>query len=49
MQLISILGLVVLLGLAWAMSYHRTRVRLRTVAWGLGLQLLFAEIRRAHV
>lgn len=44
MQLISILGLVVLLGLAWAMSYHRTRVRLRTVAWGLGLQLLFAVI-----
>jgi len=43
-QLISILGLVVLLGLAWAMSYHRTRVRLRTVVWGIGLQLLFAVI-----
>ena len=39
MNLISILGLVVLLGLAWSMSYHRREVNLRTVFWGIGLQL----------
>lgn len=44
MSLISLLGLAVLLGLAWAMSYHRKDVKLRTVAWGIGLQFLFAVI-----
>jgi len=44
MRLVSVVGLLVLLGIAWAMSYHRTRVRLRTVLWGLGLQMLFAVI-----
>ncbi len=44
MQLVSVLGLVVILGLAWALSYHRREVRLRPVAWGLSLQLLFAVI-----
>lgn len=43
-NLVSVLGLVAILGIAWAMSYHRTQVRLRTVAWGIGLQLLFAVI-----
>jgi CNT family concentrative nucleoside transporter len=44
MQFMSILGLIALLGIAWAMSYHRTKVRLRTVLWGIGLQALFAVI-----
>ena len=44
MNLISLLGLVTLLGLAWAMSNHRWKVNLRTVFWGLGLQFLFAVI-----
>jgi len=44
MQVLSLVGLVVLLGLAWAMSYHRRRVRLRTILWGLGLQFDFAVI-----
>jgi len=44
MRLVSVLGLVALLGVAWALSYHRRSVRLRTVAWGIGLQLLFAVI-----
>lgn len=44
MNLISILGLVVLLGLAWAMSYHRRDVNLRTVFWGIGLQFVLALI-----
>lgn len=44
MRLVSILGLVALLGIAWLISYHRRSVRLRPVVWGLGLQLLFAVI-----
>jgi CNT family concentrative nucleoside transporter len=44
MHLIGLLGMLVILVLAWAMSYHRTKVRLRTVAWGIGLQVLFAVI-----
>jgi len=44
MRFIGILGLVALLGAAWALSYHRREVRMRIVAWGLGLQFLFALI-----
>jgi CNT family concentrative nucleoside transporter len=44
MRFIGILGVLVLIGLAWAMSYHRRDVRLRVVFWGLGLQFLFALI-----
>ncbi len=44
MQFLSLVGLVALLGLAWAMSYHPRRVRVRTVIWGLGLQFVFALI-----
>lgn len=41
---ISLLGLLALLGIAWGISYHRTRLPWRTVGWGLGLQFLFAVI-----
>jgi len=44
MRFIGVLGVLALLGLAWAMSYHRRDVRLRVVFWGLGLQFLFALI-----
>ena len=44
MRFIGILGVLALLGLAWAMSYHRRDVRLRVLLWGLGLQVLFAVI-----
>ncbi len=44
MRFIGILGVLALLGLAWAMSYHRHEVRMRIVVWGLGLQFLFALI-----
>ncbi len=44
MRFIGVLGMLVLLGLAWAISYHRRDVRLRVVFWGLGLQFLFAMI-----
>jgi CNT family concentrative nucleoside transporter len=44
MRFIGVFGLLVLLGLAWALSYHRRDVRPRVVLWGLGLQFLFALI-----
>jgi CNT family concentrative nucleoside transporter len=44
MRFIGVFGMVVLLGLAWAMSYHRRDIRPRIVFWGLGLQFLFAVI-----
>lgn len=44
MQFVSFLGLAVLLGIAWAISEHRSKIKLRTVVWGLSLQFLFAVI-----
>jgi CNT family concentrative nucleoside transporter len=41
---VSILGLLTLLGLAWAMSYYRRDVKLRPILWGLGLQFILALI-----
>ena len=38
----GLIGIAVLLGLAWLMSNNRRRISLRIVVWGLGLQLLFA-------
>lgn len=38
----GLLGLVVLLGVAYALSTNRNAIRWRTVAWGLSLQVLFA-------
>jgi CNT family concentrative nucleoside transporter len=41
-QLISLLGLVVLIALAWALSNNRRRFPWRTVIWGVGLQFTIA-------
>jgi CNT family concentrative nucleoside transporter len=41
-RLRSLLGLLALVGLAWALSVDRTRVPWRVIGWGIGLQLLFA-------
>jgi CNT family concentrative nucleoside transporter len=38
----GLLGLIVFLGLAYAFSTDRRAIRWRTVAWGLGLQVIFA-------
>src|SRR5579864_5637752 len=38
----GILGLLVMLGFAYAFSTNRRAIRLKTVAWGLGLQFAFA-------
>src|SRR5215467_8430461 len=41
-RITGILGLITLIGLAYVFSTNRKAIRLKTVAWGLGLQLLFA-------
>ena len=38
----GVLGLATMLGLAWLFSTNRKAIRWRTVAWGLGLQIVFA-------
>jgi len=42
LRLISLLGLVVFIGVAWAISSQRKKFPWRTVLWGLGLQFTFA-------
>jgi len=37
----GILGILTMLSLAYAFSSNRRAIRLKTVAWGLGLQLVF--------
>ena len=41
-RFIGILGIIVLLGLAYAMSNNRRKLDWRLIFWGLSLQLLFA-------
>ena len=38
----GLLGLITFLSLAYAFSTNRRAIKWRTVAWGLGLQILFA-------
>ncbi len=44
MRLVSLLGMLTLLAIAWGMSVNRRQIRLRPVIWGLALQLIFAII-----
>ena len=41
-QFTGILGLLTMMGLAYAFSTNRRAIRFKTVAWGLGLQIVFA-------
>ena len=43
-NLVSLLGILVLIGLAWAFSTNRRAFPLRVVLWGLGLQFVFAVL-----
>jgi CNT family concentrative nucleoside transporter len=38
----GLLGLLLLLGIAFLLSSHRSRIRWKTVAWGIGLQVVLA-------
>ena len=40
----GLLGMAVILALAWVFSTNRRAIRIKTVAWGLGLQIAFAFI-----
>jgi CNT family concentrative nucleoside transporter len=42
LKLVSLLGLIAFIALAWALSAHRRLFPWRTVLWGLGLQFAFA-------
>ncbi len=44
MNFIGVIGLVVLLTIAWGLSYHRNDIKFKPIIWGIGLQLLFAVI-----
>jgi len=41
-RLLSIFGMIAMLGIAWLLSVDRSRVQWRVVYWGMGLQLVFA-------
>src|SRR5271170_3693837 len=41
---VGILGMITLMGLAYLFSTNRAAIRYKTVAWGLGLQIMFAFI-----
>src|SRR3954466_8581945 len=38
----GLLGLAVILAAAWLMSSHKRAIKLRIIAWGMGLQITFA-------
>jgi len=44
MSFIGIIGIFVLLGLAWLMSYDKKNIPFKIIFWGIGLQFLFAII-----
>ncbi|MGH9735001.1 MAG: NupC/NupG family nucleoside CNT transporter [Candidatus Acidiferrales bacterium] len=43
-RFVGVLGMIVLVGLAFLFSTDRRAIRYKTVAWGLGLQVVFAYL-----
>ncbi|AFY30827.1 NupC/NupG family nucleoside CNT transporter [Calothrix sp. PCC 7507] len=43
-RVISVLGILVFVGIAYALSINRSAIRWRTVVWGLGLEFIFALV-----
>ena len=43
-RLISLVGLLAMVGIAWLLSKHRDRVSWRLVGWGVALQLTFGVV-----
>ncbi len=41
-RLVGVLGLATMMGVAWLLSTNRRAIRLKTIGWGLGLQIVFA-------
>jgi concentrative nucleoside transporter, CNT family len=44
LKLVSLLGMLVFVALAWSLSTHRKLFPWRTVLWGIGLQFVFAVL-----
>ena len=44
MRLNGLIGVIILLGIAYALSNNRKAINARTVIWGIGLQIFFALI-----
>ena len=44
MRLSGLIGIIILLGIAYALSNNRKAINARTVIWGIGLQIFFALI-----
>jgi len=40
----GLLGIAVLLAIAWLLSHHKRAIKLRIILWGMGLQFAFAVI-----
>src|ERR1700730_19460407 len=40
----GLIGLVVILAVAWLFSTHKRQIKLRLIVWGMGLQILFAVL-----
>ena len=43
-NLVSFLGIFILLGIAWLFSVERKTMNWRLIAWGIGLQMIFALV-----
>ncbi|HEY0703330.1 MAG TPA: nucleoside transporter C-terminal domain-containing protein [Candidatus Acidoferrales bacterium] len=41
-RLVGVLGLMTMMGVAFLLSTNRRAIRLKTIGWGLGLQIVFA-------
>ena len=44
MKITGLIGIALLLGIAYALSNNRKAINARTVIWGIGLQIFFAII-----
>ena len=42
-NLVSFVGMFILMGVAWVLSADRWRLNWRVIGWGIGLQLLVAS------
>ncbi len=43
-RFVGLIGVVMILGICWLISTDRRAIRWRTVAWGIGLQVIFAVV-----
>ena len=41
-RLVGVLGMITMMAVAYLFSTNRRAIRYKTVAWGLGLQIVFA-------